>query len=77
MNVRKQEEFKMTEILKVEGMSCGHCVKAVEENVGELVGVSAVKASLDNNEVSVEFDPEKTTLDQIKEIIEDQGYDIV
>lgn len=67
----------MKEILKVEGMSCGHCVKAVEGNVGELAGVSAVKASLDNNEVSVEFDHEKTTLDQIKEVIEDQGYDIV
>ena len=24
----------MKELLKVEGMSCGHCVKAVEGNVG-------------------------------------------
>jgi copper chaperone len=27
--------------LKVEGMSCGHCVKAVESSVGELAGVKA------------------------------------
>lgn len=28
--------------LQVEGMSCQHCVKAVETSVGELDGVSAV-----------------------------------
>lgn len=66
----------MKETLNVQGMSCGHCVKAVEENVGELAGVSAVKANLDNNEVSVKFDQEKVTLNQIKEVIEGQGYDV-
>ena len=34
----------MKELLKVEGMSCGHCVKAVEDNVGELTGVSNAAA---------------------------------
>lgn len=66
----------MKETLNVQGMSCGHCVKAVEENVGELAGVSAVKANLDQNEVSVEFDNGEVTLEQIKEVIEDQGYDV-
>lgn len=66
----------MKETLNVQGMSCGHCVKAVEENVGELAGVSAVKANLDQNEVSVEFDNGQVTLEQIKEAIEDQGYDV-
>ena len=66
----------MKEVLKVEGMSCNHCVNAVETNVGELAGVSAVKVDLNNNEVAVEFD-NAATLAQIKETIEDQGYDIV
>ena len=30
--------------LNVEGMSCGHCVKAVEGSVGELNGVIKCKS---------------------------------
>lgn len=66
----------MKEILKVEGMSCGHCVNSIETSVGELAGVSAVKVNLDSKEVAVEFD-NAATLAQIKETIEDQGYDLV
>lgn len=66
----------MKEVLKVEGMSCNHCVNSVETNVGELAGVSAVKVDLKNKEVAVEFD-NAATLAQIKETIEDQGYDLV
>ena len=33
--------------LNVEGMSCGHCVKAVESSVGDLNGVSSVKVDLE------------------------------
>lgn len=62
--------------LQVEGMSCGHCVKAVEGSVGKLDGVSSVKVSLENKEVDVEFNPDVVTLDSIKETIDDQGYDV-
>ena len=65
----------MKEILIVEGMSCNHCVNSIETSVGELTGVSAVKVDLGNNEVSVEFD-NATTFAQIKETIEEQGYDL-
>ncbi|WP_246880412.1 copper chaperone CopZ [Sporosarcina sp. 6E9] len=67
----------MIETLKVQGMSCNHCVKSVEGSVGNLTGVSSVKVDLGSGDVSIEFDSEKTSLDQIKETIEEQGYDIV
>ncbi|GKV68968.1 copper chaperone CopZ [Sporosarcina sp. NCCP-2716] len=66
----------MEAVLKVEGMSCDHCVSAVETNVGELKGVSSVKADLAANQVTVSYDSDET-LKQVKETIEDQGYDIV
>ena len=62
--------------LNVEGMSCGHCVKAVEGSVGELNGVSNVKVNLENGTVDVEFNADTVTLDKIKETIDDQGYDV-
>lgn len=65
----------MKEVLKVEGMSCGHCVSSIEKSVGSLSGVSAVKVDLATKEVSVEFENGET-LQQIKETIEDQGYDL-
>lgn len=66
----------MKEVLKVEGMSCNHCVNAVETGVGELEGVSTVKVNLDAGEVAVDFDEGTASLAEIKEAIEDQGFDV-
>lgn len=62
--------------LKVEGMSCGHCVKAVENGVGELNGVTAVNVNLEKGLVDVTFDNSKVTTSNIKEAIEEEGYTI-
>ncbi|HWO96267.1 MAG TPA: copper chaperone CopZ [Bacillus sp. (in: firmicutes)] len=62
--------------LTVQGMSCGHCVKAIEGSVGELNGVSKVAVNLSEGKVDVEFDESKVSLEQIKETIDDQGYDV-
>ena len=63
-------------ILNVEGMSCGHCVAAVNKAVGALAGVANVEVSLQEKTATVEFDAAIVTLDEIKEAIEDQGYDV-
>ena len=63
-------------ILNVSGMSCGHCVKAVEGSVGELQGVNKVSVNLANGKVEVEFDGKLVSLEKIKETIDDQGYDV-
>ncbi len=65
----------MNEVLKVEGMSCGHCVNSIESSVGELEGVSSVKVDLASNQVTVQYDNAET-LKKIKETIEDQGYEV-
>ncbi|MCE4050800.1 MULTISPECIES: copper chaperone CopZ [Bacillaceae] len=62
--------------LNVQGMSCGHCVKAVEESVGELEGINQVSVKLDKALVEVSFNETQVSLDKIKETIEDQGYDV-
>ncbi|WP_201317624.1 copper chaperone CopZ [Paenibacillus sp. EPM92] len=61
--------------LRVEGMSCNHCVNSVE---GALKNLGAVgKVDLAAKSVTVEFDESKVSLNAIKEAIEDQGYDVV
>ncbi len=61
--------------LSVKGMSCGHCVKAVEGGVGELNGVKSVEVSEDAK-VTVAFDPSQVTVEDIKEAIDEQGCDV-
>jgi copper chaperone len=63
-----------TVTLKVEGMSCGHCVNSVEGAVKKLG--AAGKVDLNAGSVTVDFDESKITLNSIKEAIEDQGYDV-
>ena len=63
--------------LNVQGMSCGHCVKSVESSVGALAGVQEVKVDLAEAKVTVAFDEAAVTVSQIKETIDEQGYDVV
>ncbi len=62
--------------LKVDGMHCEHCVRAVKGSVSALAGVSVVDVSLTENQVTVDFDPAKTSLDSIKHAIEEEGYSV-
>ena len=64
-------------VLRVEGMSCEHCVKTVTNAVGAINGVSSVIVDLDGKTVTVEHDPGNATIERIKAEIEEQGYDVV
>ena len=63
--------------LQVQGMSCGHCVKTVETNVGGLDGVEQVKVYLESGKVDVSYEENKVSLNKIKETIDEQGYDVL
>ncbi|MEJ5261210.1 MAG: cation transporter [Ignavibacterium sp.] len=64
----------MIEQIKVEGMSCQHCVMAVKKELNKLEATDyKVEIGL------VEIDPEKNKLtkEQIKQAIEKAGYRVV
>ncbi|GHU74645.1 copper chaperone CopZ [Clostridia bacterium] len=63
-----------TTIVKVEGMSCEHCVKAVKDAVGGLDGVSGVVVELKGGTATVSYDPKAVTLEAIKVAIVEEGY---
>ena len=58
--------------LEIEGMSCGHCVAAVSEALGELDGVSVENVRIGSAEVS--YQPELVSPEQIVLAVEDAGY---
>lgn len=65
------------ETIRVEGMSCMHCVKAIGGALEKLKGVKNVDVDLNGKVVNVEFDESTATLDAIKNKIEELGYDVI
>lgn len=60
-------------IIKIQGMTCGHCKKAVENILSEERGVVQAEVILQNAEASVTFDDAQTSLEVLKKAINDSG----
>lgn len=59
--------------LKVEGMSCSHCVGAVTKSVLGVDDAAKVDVDLQSGMVRIES---KQDLDAIKEAVSDAGYEV-
>jgi len=62
-------------ILKVNGMSCEHCVKAVSGALGAITGVADIAVSLKDGTVSFRHDPALAPLETIKAAIVEEGFE--
>jgi Cu+-exporting ATPase len=58
----------------VYGMTCGHCQKRVADAVSSLEGVESVDVNLEAEHATVNFNPAKVSLEDIKEAIRKAGY---
>ena len=63
-----------TKTFKVPNISCGHCVMAIQNEVGELEGVRRVVAAQDTKMVTVEWDEPPQNWDGIKALLEEINY---
>ncbi|RNL82115.1 copper ion binding protein [Halostreptopolyspora alba] len=62
--------------ITVTGMSCGHCVSAVKEEVGALSGVQSVEVDLESGRVTVASD-DPLPNERLTAAIDEAGYDVV
>lgn len=60
---------------KVKGMTCQHCVRAIQGALEPLDGVNAVFVDLQAGEVRVVYDPDQAEPDAFKSAIEEEGYE--
>lgn len=58
--------------LTIEGMTCEHCVRAVDGRLRRTPGVRVERVSV--GAADIEYDPAKTNVDQISDAIADEGY---
>lgn len=66
-----------TKILKIEGMSCEHCQKAVTDALKGLGGVHSVEVDLKDGKATVSYDPAEVSASAMKEAVEEAGYEVV
>lgn len=64
-----------THELRIEGMSCGHCVGAVKKALETLDGVSKVEVEV--GKARVEADPARAGRARLERAIADAGYEVV
>lgn len=64
----------MKKKIMIEGMSCGHCVKHVQEALEGLNDVSSVEVNLAEKYAVVETTVEDS---QLQDAIDDAGYDVI
>jgi copper chaperone len=62
------ESLKLT----IEGMSCEHCVRAVKGRLAKTPGVAVDQVEIGS--AILRYDPSKTSVDEIEEVIADEGY---
>ena len=69
----------METVLNITGMTCGHCVSSVTEELTAVPGVDAVDVTLNSEGVSdavVRHDP-NVTRQQLSEAVAEAGYTVV
>ena len=64
-----------TETYTVTGMTCGHCVSSVTEEVSELPGVTDVQVELESGRLTVTSDSPLST-DTVRGAVEGAGYQL-
>ena len=63
-----------TATLKVTGMSCEHCVRAVTQALQGREGVRRAEVDLDGGRARVEYDETKTNPRELAGAVTDEGY---
>ena len=64
----------MNKEFKIEGMSCSHCVMAVENELNKL---KIKSKNVEIGSAKIEFDPDKVSEEEIKNSITEAGYIVI
>lgn len=59
---------------KIDGMHCSACAMNIDFDLEDLEGITSAKTNYAKQESVVEYDEEKTQLDQVIKTIEKAGY---
>lgn len=64
-----------TVTITVKGMTCSGCVNSVTKALKGVDGVQEAKVDLQGQKATVTYDEAKTSVQALKQAVEDAGYD--
>lgn len=62
--------------LTIPGISCDHCKNTIEGALNGTEGVESATVSVPDKTVSISYDERTVGLDELKDVIVEQGYDL-
>ncbi len=65
--------MSVTQKFTVSGMTCGHCVQSVTEEISSIAGVTHVTVSLEKGELTFDSDHE-ISRDEVAAAVTEAGY---
>lgn len=74
-NITEEPTGEVTEVLKVKGMSCQHCVMAVTKTLQQLDGIENIQVDLEKGEVQFK-NTKAIPPDQVVKAITEAGYEV-
>lgn len=63
--------------MQLEQLTCPTCVKKIETALAKTAGIEESSVSFSTSKVKAEFDESKVSADNIKDIIEKLGFDVL
>lgn len=66
-----------TKTLKIQGMTCNHCVMRVAKALKAVAGVQDAQVDLQKAEAAVAFDETKADIEKLAAAVVDAGYKVV
>ncbi len=66
-----------TTVINIKSMTCMGCVKSVKNVLERIPGVSNADVSLENAQATIQHDDAITGSDQLKQAIQDAGFEAV
>ncbi len=66
--------MKIVQHFPIQGMTCGNCLRHVEQALKNLSGISQLEVNLDKHEARVEYDSTLLTREAMASALNDAGY---
>ena len=66
--------MKLTQHFPIQGMTCGNCVRHVEQALKRLSGISQLEVNLEKHEALIQYDSALLTHEAMTTALKEAGY---
>lgn len=76
MSKEQKEKTSEKKNIPIEGMHCASCAQTIEKSLDKLEGIDKSNVSYASEKASIEFDPNRVTMDDISGAVKEAGYSV-